>query len=191
MASWEAIKTQYVESTGISDVTFSSIPQTYQHLKLTMSARTVKATSNWYESINVEIAGSSAFAAGGYNMTQMYANGGSSGAASTSVNIAAPWSAFATSLANPRGSAYALSELLFPDYTNSNVFHGYLSFHNNSVSDSTGAGTTYTTLVSTNLNSNGATAAQKFAIEKIKLDPYGSNNYQLGSMFTLYGLKSS
>tara|TARA_R110002050_G_scaffold197302_1_gene332195 strand:+ start:1105 stop:1683 length:579 start_codon:yes stop_codon:yes gene_type:complete len=192
MAAWEAIKTQYVENTGISDLTFSSIPQTFQHLKIILCAKTLKETSNWYESINVEIAGSSAFAAGGYNLTQMYAVGGTTTVAgSTSINIAAPWSAMATSFANARSASYGFSEIFFPDYTNSNVFHGYYCQSNTAVNDSTGGGTNYTTWSSSNLNSNGATAAQKFAIEKIKLDPYGSNNYRQGTMATLYGLKSS
>jgi hypothetical protein len=97
----------------------------------------------------------------------------------------------ATSFANARSASYGFSEIFFPDYTNSNVFHGFYCQSNNAVNDSTGGGTNYSTWSSSNLNSNGATAAQKFAIEKIKLDPYGSNNYRQGTMATLYGLKSS
>jgi len=177
MAVIEAIATQYLEA-AVTSVTFSSIPSTYKHLQLKMSAK-----GDWS---NVSTASYGAIRLNGdtgsnYGIFRFDANG-SSPAFDTQVGNSEMYLTRFSSMGTPTVPVthYGTVVLDIFDYANTN---------------------TKTTCVSmSGVMANTALHMIQFgsgywdntaAVHTILIDQSGGSNFVRGSEFTLYGLKDS
>ena len=169
MAVIEAIATTYLEA-GVVSVTFSSIPQTYEHLQLRMSGRTNYGSRSGWTTLNGDTGGN-------YSAHRMGGSGSSVAAAGwgTLSYIIGPY----LTGTNASATEYSPSIVDILDYANTNknttlMYATYTQggpdvFFGSALWDSTAAVTSIT-------YTEGAG---------------GSHVITRGSVFTLYGLNSS
>jgi hypothetical protein len=104
------IASNTVGSSGVSSVTFSSIPQTYTNLLVKMSSRNTSTSGSAWGNTTVQFNGSST----GYNMRFLYGSGSGTGSGvDTIINTA-------TNDSSSTASTFANTEFYIPNYTSSN-----------------------------------------------------------------------
>ena len=169
--AFESIATTTL-STATASVTFSSIPQTYKHLQLRMSAKTDRGDTD-----DVTLVQFNGDTAANYSYHWVRGNGtaaGSSGAASTSyiyLNYACTGNSSASNI-------FGSCVVDIFDYTNTNKFKTTRSLQG---FDLNGQGWVY--LSSGNWRSTSA-------ITSIVLDQQYGTNWKQYSHFALYGIKA-
>ena len=168
-----AIATVTVGSGGAANITFSSIPQTYNDLKLIFSLR--EAASNGV--VKVTFNGSTT----GYSAKQLVGAGGSGVSSNNNYTGGGTfWGAEGTSVISGfTDSTFSNCEIYIPNYTSSNN----KSISADSVIENN-ASVSYVSL-SAGLWSNSA------AITSITIVQYTGNNFVQYSTATLYGIKNS
>jgi len=174
MAVIETIATTYLEADAAT-VTFSSIPATYEHLQLRMNIRTLR-TSN-LETTGMQLNGDTA---GNYETHRMYGQTTSTAAggevATTRLYATGQ---MPTSIMPPR-TLYGAGLVDFLDYANSNK-NTTILFQSGENDD------TYPYMTF-----GSGLWEDTSAVSTILLYPAnGSAGFMRGSVFTLYGLKSS
>ena len=169
MAVIEAIATTYLEADA-SSVTFSSIPATYEHLQLRISARQSTALVGSY--IKAQF---NSDTGSNYTYHYMGAGGSSSFAGGATSQTANVW--FRLSAGNNAATAYGAIIVDILDYANTNK---------NTTCQVIGANSAQTD----QLYFNSTLWDDTSAVSTILLAP-AANNFVRGSVFSLYGLKSS
>jgi hypothetical protein len=176
MAVIEAIETIYLEA-DVSSVTFSSIPATYEHLQLRISAKNTR-TSNHFENCSIRLNGDTGSS---YTMHRMAGYSSSTTAAgSTATMIWQPTTV--SSQSTQDGSQYSPLNIDILDYanTNKNTTLHYI----NAFAIGSASGDPY-------VQFGSALWTSTDAVDEIEIAPYGSYDFVRGSGFTLYGLNSS
>ncbi len=174
MAVIEAITTTYLEADA-SSVTFSSIPATYQHLQLRMNIRTLR-TSN-LETTGMQLSGDTA---GNYATHRMYGQTTSMGAGGeVAATRLLATGQMPTSIMPPQ-TLYGAGLVDILDYANTNK-NTTILFQSGENDD------TYPYMTF-----GSGLWEDTSAVSTILLYPAnGSAGFVRGSVFTLYGLKSS
>ena len=177
MAVIEAIATTYLEADAAS-VTFSSIPQTYEHLQLRVSVRSNAAASGWAR-LYVQLGDGSVDTGSNYSHHSMM---GADTTASVNYGGTDAYFDFKQMVDTAGGSpsaAYGNIVLDLLDYVNTNK--------NTTVAGifGTGGGGTYPIAGFGSGMWNSAVA-----VDTIKLAP-STGSFARGSEFTLFGLASS
>lgn len=184
MAAYEIINETYAE-TDVTEVDFTSIPGTYAHLKLTMSARTTSSSSNHYDSMKVTFNGDES----NWYIFQFYGSSSSVGAGTDVSAGSSMYAPLATSQWYTRDYTYGVADILIPDYTSTDKYKSLAFWTHNPQWQTLAANTT------SYMNMGGAMSGtgslKSAAITSINLDPYTGGHIVRGSTFTLYGLKSS
>jgi hypothetical protein len=169
MATYVAIATTTVGSSGSANIQFTSIPNNYTDLVIYLSARTTSTGGAAWQYVEVRLNGSTT--SGTYK--QLYANGSSAASGNGSLSIAA--------YANPNDNttnSFATSFTYIP---------GYNSSFNKSISNDAATETNSTSA----LISFFATAwANTSAVTSITLVPQAGNFVQYTTA-TLYGISST
>lgn len=167
--TYVAIATVTVGSGGAASIEFTSIPQTYTDLLLSVSARSeTNNTGNLWLQVNGSTATLPAVLLYGDGSA---ASGASSGAADYIWNYSVP--------ANYTSSTFSNNEYYFSDYTGSSkktVIHNGVTENN--------ATTAFTVM-------SGATYNITAAITSLSLKIYFSGDINEHSTATLYGIKNS
>ena len=177
MAIIEAIATQYLEADD-SSVTFSSIPSTYEHLKISVSNRSDQAAVYHAFLLRLGTGGGAADSGSNYTTEYAFAHNTSTAAgrsAETGVYISL---ATGTSRAS---TFYGTATATLFDYANANkntTFYGLNS------TASFGTSNDYVEFTSGSWDNTGA-------VDLIQIVPYSAGNIVRGSEFTIYGIKSS
>lgn len=166
--TYELIASSTVGSGGVSSVTFSSIPNTYTDLKLSLSTA---YNSTGAQVIDILINSSSS------NFSGKYLQGNGSGTASGSAS-------FYVGLANPTdytANVFSSTDIYIPNYTSTSYAKSYSA---ESVTENNGT-TSYAWLIAGLWN-----PATQAAISSIQLKPDTGSFIQY-STFYLYGIKNS
>lgn len=166
--SYESIATTTVGSTAVSSVTFSSIPSTYTHLQLRISARGNSGTYDWgFIKINSATSGTSHYVLGN----------GAAVDSNSYLNSAQPL-LMHFSGASATSGIFSLNVLDFLDYTNTNKNKTVKAFGG---VDANGSGVAELSsyLYSTNTN----------AITSIEIVGWAVGSFVQYSTFALYGIK--
>jgi hypothetical protein len=173
MAAIEAIATTYLEADAAS-VTFSSIPQTYEHLQLRGSCR-MDLSGSMYGSLYLQMGDGSIDTGTNYSTHMMY------GAATSTTGGAATGATSINLRATPDGPSTR-----FPYY--GRIVVDLLDYVNTDKNTTTfgvcGTGNAEQVALVSGLWDSTA------AVDTIKLAPSAGNWFH-GSEFTLYGLNSS
>jgi hypothetical protein len=162
--------TSTVLGSGSSDVTFSSIPQTYTDLVVRVSMRSTGANQITRFNINGD-------AGNFYSYTVLQGNGGTVGTSNNTGVGTMQWNESMTS-STDTGSTFGVMELYIPNYTatqNRQLSNVYVT-----------EGNTSTQYI--NLNSNlykSSTAITSISFTK------SSFQFAIGSSFNLYGIKKN
>jgi hypothetical protein len=172
-----------VGSGGTSNITFSSIPQTYKDLILFFSLRSNSASagSGLYESLVTRINGSSS---GGDYSSLIKRGDGTGGPTYGYYNLNVGWSMPGTyvNAANVAASTFSNFQMYIPNYTSSNI--------PKTISSEGSAPTNSASTVGANSRGAGRYVPTT-AITSISLSPeYGSAWVQY-STASLYGIKNS
>jgi len=174
MAVIEAIETVYLEADAAS-VTFSSLGS-YEHLQLRMNLRTLRASN--YETVGIRLNGDTA---NNYSTHRMYGTDTSTAAGpETATDRALAAGQMVTTTMDPR-TVYGSAIVDILDYRNASKNTTLMFFSAN-------VGTSKDPYVTFGSGLWDATTA----VSTILLYPAnGSAGFVRGSVFTLYGLKSS
>jgi len=163
--SYESIATY--SPSGVTTVTFSSIPSTYQHLQLRMLTRTATSASDF---IAIRFNGDSG---SNYGFHYLYGNGSSAGAAAATPDTVIAWN-----IADGGDTANSFNACVFDilDYANTNKYKTarFLEGH-----DLNGSG-----IVELRSGAWRSTSA----ISSIEVFTFGPN-FATGSSIALYGIK--
>ena len=173
MAVIEAIATTYLESTQAS-VTFSSIPQTYEHLQLRISARgniSGSAGHPMYMRINGDTGSN-------YSNHTMQTYGGSYLNADPYVNYAYVYQAGRVVMPNSNAAYYAATIIDILDYRNTNK-------------NTTMIGFTESLSASEYISFYSVLWDDTAAVTSILLYPPSSASFVADTTMTLYGLNSA
>lgn len=165
-----AIATVTVGSGGASNITFSSIPQTYTDLLVKISARTDRSGFT-YDNIVIYPNGSSSSLSGIYLLG--YGSGVVSATDTGGLGAAGADGASATA------NTFSNGEIYFPNYTSSN----YKSFSTDAVLENNGTD-----------GRQGLTASlwsNTSAITSLEIRPSSGPNFVQYTTATLYGIKNS
>ena len=171
MPAFEAIASSTLTGTS-STVTFTSIPDTYEHLQLRMFARTSFATTSRY--IQLQINNDTAT---NYTQQHLYGNG-TSALANRSTGIAYIQMGHCPGTSTASG-IYGLSITDILDYTSTNKYKTVRALFG---TDRSSSGTVF-------LGSGLWTSTA--AINRLDIFPASSDTFEAGSVFALYGLRSS
>ena len=164
----------YVVTSGVSGITFSSIPQTYKHLEIRGSdQQTYGADDTGYTGIqfNGVSTGST------WNRHQMWGTGSTYaayGLGAGNIN----WGTVGTAnLVGSRTQFFGGNRIFIPDYTNTTKYKNALGFGGLDIATSGSAVGIYS-----------SAWASSAAITQVTMN--GSNgNFAVGSVYTLYGIK--
>ena len=172
MAIFEAIETVYLE-VDTATITFDNIPSTYQHLQIEYSARTDRASLG-YDSAKINFNGDT-----GSNYSEHYMGiySGTSGFAGGAANQAYT-SLYRLSGIDVPAEVYATGTAIIFDYAETTK--------NKSIQGYGGASDEYYEAMFFDGCWDSTAAITSFV-----LDPAGGSNFIRGSMFSLYGIKSS
>tara|TARA_Y100001949_G_C15831392_1_gene262151 strand:+ start:174 stop:698 length:525 start_codon:yes stop_codon:yes gene_type:complete len=172
MAVIEAIATTYLES-DVSTVTFSSIPNTYEHLELRMSTRDTYGSG--YDSVFARF---NSFGSPYYTDHRMYAyNGAKEGGGAFEQSYAR----LGRNIGTPSGndSDFCVSVVTIMDYANTNKNTTFTSLAGSA--EATGA--PFAALDSGFLNDTAV--IHTITLYGVSM---GSGTFQRGSVFSLYGV---
>jgi hypothetical protein len=157
-------------STTAADITFSTIPSTYNHLMIIISGRTSSAGENG-TSLSVQVNGDTGT---NYRFSRnvTYASAGStvtvtSGDSQTALRLGNLWAGKVS------GDFMANAQMIFPDYK-STTLRKTMLFSGGAFTDAPGTGTGFAQWQNTN------------AITSIKI--FSTSNLDIGTRATLYGL---
>jgi len=90
----------------------------------------------------------------------------------------------------PEAESFGVMEALIPDYTSTDKYKSVTSTtYNNQTHTGSASGTVY--LLTAGGISGSGTGVKNVAISTVSFTPYTGSNFTRGSVFTLYGLKSS
>ena len=176
--TYELIQT-YTLGTNTTTVTFSSIPQTYDHLVLNMSNRSTR--SDWIDECRVII---------NNNAAAYYPQTGLFGYATTTVSAASQTNRSYVGNVEMAGAStvsnnFSNSEIWFQDYKNTNMNRTFMwrtAVNNNQ----------YPSTPSQNLVSFGGGHSQfTTAITSLVCNSATSNQIATGSTLSLYGIKQA
>ena len=185
MAIIEIVNQTYLEAAQ-SSVSFGSIPATYTHLKAHVSAKTDSTSSNHYDAMKVRF---NSDATSNWYIFQLYGTGSTLGFSSYVSGNDAFWPPLATSQ-RPEAESFGVTEILIPDYTSTDKYKSAASTtYNNQTHTGSASGTVYV-LMAGGISGSG-TGVKDSAISTVSFTPYTGSNFTRGSVFTLYGLKSS
>jgi hypothetical protein len=174
-----AIKTSGVLGSGVSVVTFSSIPQTFTHLQIRGFARCTASSNqqSWQIQLNSDVT------SGNYTIHRSY-NQGNSTSPSQSFYTGQSWMISSTiPCANDTANVYGVFMADILDYTNTNKFKTYKSIGGSETNVSSG-GTGEIHLTSGMWKSTAA-------VSTITITSPLSSNFVQYSKFDLYGLVAS
>jgi len=178
MAIMEAIATQYLEADA-GYVEFSSIPATYEHLKISVTTRSTQYAVYHAFLLRLGTGGGAADSGGNYTTQYIYGYGGSN-AASRESAATGVYISLATAK-NRDMSFYGPATATLFDYANANK---NTSFYGENTSGALGTPTEYLEFTSGSWDNTGA-------VDRIRIVPYSSGSIVRGSEFTIYGVKSS
>lgn len=170
--SYQSIATVTVGSGGATDITFSSIPSTYTHLQLRITARTTIAGSAT-DGIYVQFNGSTSSV---YAFHRMVGNGATPSVGQGTSLTETYIDRITGGLSPSNNFGVAITDIL--DYTNTNKFKTIKSFGG---FDSNGSG---------NVTMSSGLWQSTNAITSIKLFLF-SNGFAQYSSIALYGIKSA
>jgi hypothetical protein len=181
MACWNVISAQTVDASNPTSVTFSSIPDTYDHLYILASARLSNAGSQSYypdvvTSFNNVTSGTE------YNYSYIYA-GSTTITGLVAANQASGWYGVKSSGQSTVADIFAPTEIWIPNYSNTDNYK-------------TGV---FTSIASNNSSTDGHWYhqwggfqwANTAAISEIDLIPLSGGTFAQYSTFTLYGTNGS
>ena len=181
MATWNVISAQTVDASNPTTVTFSSIPDTYDHLYILLSARLSNAGSQSYypdfvTSFNNVTSGTE------YNYSYIYA-GSTTISGLVAVNQADGWYGLKSCGQSTVADIFAPIEIWIPNYSNTDNYK-------------TGV---FTCIVSNNDNTDGRWYhqwggfqwANTAAISEIDFLPNSGGTFAQYSTFTLYGINGA
>jgi hypothetical protein len=184
MATIEAIKTIWIEEQNVvQEVEFGSIPATYEHLQISLTAKSDRG----YIVDPIDVTINSDTTASNYMMIQLAASntsksgynsgGGTEYLGGYMAGDGITGGSGATTQMNTT-IRYGVYEMTIYNYKNTNKHTSILC--NN------GANVNYGHIYQT-----GMTWDNSAAVTTIKLEPRNGTYFMRGSMFTLYGIKSS
>ena len=176
MAVIEAIQTQYLEA-DVSSVTFSSIPQTYEHLQLRYTL-TLAAASNTYQ--RLWLGDGSADTGTDYSYHVIYAHDSTAGA----------WKGTGEANGIYAGQAAGNTDKAWTSPTIVDIFDYVNTNKNTTVQILNWDGGNSTTNADYSTFASGLWA-DSAAVDTILINNRYANNFLRGSEFTLYGLNSS
>jgi len=176
MATLEIITNTVVGSGGASSVTFSSIPQTYQHLMVISSARS--ARSNFWDGSNLKF---NAEASGNNQSSVTLVANGNAAAGTSETNDNRVSYCFDSPAANSMADSFGANICYFPNYR-WGEYKTVLAW-NSSQNDNRDTND-YASLI--NVGSWKSTAAVTSLLIQ-----NGVGNYVEHSTFTLYGINSA
>ena len=171
--SFESIATYTVGAGGSSNISFTSIPQTYTHLQIRWVCRISAPTTD--ENLQLQVGNSSIDSGSNYSLHYVFANGSSVSAGYTANSTGANLGRLTGSSATTGIFGVGVIDIL--DYTSTK----YKTFRGLSGHDENGSGTEWVASGSWRNTS---------AIDTIQLNQlYGSGNFIQYSSFALYGVK--
>lgn len=176
MAAVEAIATTYLEADA-ANITFSSIPNTYEHLQLRCSL--LGADTAAYQSVWIQLGtGGTIDTGNNYSIQGMRANGSSPGPRSA-VNIDRFYVLYIAASGSPKaGYSFVETDIFnYASTTKKKSALSVLSFHGNS------GGYYYSTIYGGEWNNTGAVSDVRVLAE--------TGNLNRGSTVTLYGWNNS
>lgn len=177
MAVIEAIKTIYLEA-NVASVTFSSIPNTYEHLQLRCSGKSTRTLTSGYDNSKIQFNNDT-----GANWGYHYMFGGSTattaGGGTASGDFYPPW--WSNNSYASHSHDYGTNIFHLWDYANTNKWTT-LTFHGGA-NLGVGVGTP-------DVRHGGAAWKNTAAVHTVKIQTY-SHAFIRGSSFTLYGVNSS
>ena len=181
MAAWNVISAQTVDASNPTSVTFSSIPDTYDHLYILLSARLSNAGNQSYypdfvTSFNNVTSGTE------YNYSYIYA-GSTTITGLVAVNQASGWYGVKSCGESTVADIFAPTECWIPNYSNTDNYK-------------TGV---FTCIVSNNSTTDGHWYhqwggfqwANTAAISEIDFIPGSGGTFAQYSTFTLYGINGA
>ena len=174
-SGWTLIDDQTISSSSVTQVTFSSIPQTYKHLALMISGR-VANTENVYELIQCEINDDSTATAYVYASQIVFSNSSTESQSIGTDKMALGYLAGPDAVTNSAGSI----EAKFLNYTDTTFFK---TCH--STGAALGEGSPNFTV---RMFDFGNVWKDTSAITKLDITT-GGTQFEIGSRFTLYGIK--
>lgn len=166
--TYTLIASNTVGSGGVSDITFSSIPQTYTDLVIKISGKTASGDSNSNDPLNLSFNGSSA----NFTATVMYGTG------STAAGTTNSYYSIANSSGTNTSNTFGNAEIYIPNYSSSTN----KALLNDGVTE--GNQTAAISILTAGLRSNTA------AITSITITPAVSTFVQHSTAY-LYGIKNS
>lgn len=164
------IQTQTVSGGAVSEITFSSIPQTYTDLKLVGSWRS-SGSVNTGADAKIKLNGSTS----NFARKSIYSNGSSVSVSSSSDNYA-----LLINPSNATADTFCSFEIYLPEYTSSSLVKGISA---NSVTENEGT-TAYMFITTSEWNDTSP-------ITSITVYDYYGNTIANNSSFSLYGIKKS
>ena len=176
MAVIEAIATTYLEADAAS-VTFSSIPQTYEHLQLRVSVRSNAAANSWAR-LYVQLGDGSVDTGSNYSHHSMMGDTSSTSVNYGSGEVNVDYKQMVDTVGGSPSTGYGNIVLDLMDYVNTNKNTTMAGVFGTASSDSPVVG------FGSGLWDNTA------AVDTIKLAP-SAGSFSRGSEFTLYGLNSA
>ena len=186
MGTYESIATAVVDAAGASSITFSNIPQNYQHLQLRMTARSDRATYA-HDNFRIVVGNGSIDNGSNYSWHSLqseYVSGYTnvysySGTTATSMNL------IGTLSSTTGNGEFAGGIIDFLDYTNTNKFKTVRAL---SGADNNGATAGYITFVTFGSGLWQSTSA----VNTISLQPSGGgSNFTQYSTAALYGIRGA
>ena len=136
--SFESIATVTVGSGGASNVEFTSIPATYQHLEIRGILRDNRSIGSgiWWSDLFVEMGNGSIDTGSNYAMHRLYGDGGSAGASNSTSQTKINWWECVPNTQYIAASIFNGTVISILDYANTNKFktvRGLMGFDSNSV----------------------------------------------------------
>lgn len=166
------LATYTVPAGGVASYTFANIPQTYTDLKIVYTAITNRTGSNYTDDVYMEFNGVTT------GLTSRVAYGGNGAASGSLNNTTTAWAGYAVSQSGT-ASTYGNSEIYILNYTSNNV----KSMNVEGVAASNSTTGVYVG-VGTSLWNNTS------PIRSVLIRPGVGTAFNVGSTFTLYGIKN-
>lgn len=171
-SSYESIAT--ISPSGVSTITFSSIPSTYKHLQVRFIGRNAFAASGVDADLYVLFNGDTG---ANYAQHTLWGTGAAVSSNAQAPSIASPYLRRAMTYNSEASGIYGAGVFDVADYASTTKTKVLRSFHGN---ERNGSGTVVMQSILWNSTS---------AISSITLNTGGSDTFVSGSVFSLYGIK--
>ena len=174
--SFESIATVTVGSTSVSTITFSSIPNTYQHLQIRAIAQTNRGTYGT-DGMSLRINGDST---GSYIYHYLRGNGASVTAAAGGTSASNIAEVGTASVGTTTGGTFGAHIIDILDYANTNKYKTMRNLHGNDINGTVGGSPGFVGITSALWMKTDAITSLVFT---------GDNPFTQYTTFALYGIK--